>query len=73
VLHRMAAFCFTLVRSPLFEIAPVVVRLDHVAGCIIDANDGTVPAAVKLRLTDSITGRVRGAVPKPSERQSLGD
>jgi hypothetical protein len=32
-LHRAAAFC-----SPLFEIAGVVVRFDHVARFIVNAN-----------------------------------
>jgi hypothetical protein len=31
MLHRVAAFCFGP-RSPLFEIALVLVRLDHIAG-----------------------------------------
>jgi hypothetical protein len=26
------------VKSPLFELARVLVRLDHVAGCIVNAN-----------------------------------
>jgi hypothetical protein len=35
----MAAFCFGL-RSPLCEIALVLVRLDHVASIIVNANHG---------------------------------
>ena len=35
-LHRVAAFCFT--RSRLFEIARVLVRFDHVARFIVNAN-----------------------------------
>src|SRR6516162_2086999 len=31
MLHHMAAFCFTRQRSPLFQIALVFLRLDHVA------------------------------------------
>jgi hypothetical protein len=37
-LHRVAAFC--LARSGLFEIARVLVRFDHVARCIVNADDG---------------------------------
>jgi len=37
-LYRLAAFCFAS-RSPLFELALVLVRLDHVACVIVDAND----------------------------------
>jgi hypothetical protein len=40
MLHHMAAFCFTRQRSPLFEIALVFLRLDHVASIIINANHG---------------------------------
>jgi len=36
----MAAFCFTLLRSPLFEIARVLGRLDHVASVVEKANHG---------------------------------
>jgi hypothetical protein len=36
----MAAFCFTRQRSPLFEIALVLVRFDHVASRIVNADQG---------------------------------
>ena len=38
MLHRTAAFCFTLLRSTLFEIALVFVGLNHVASGIVNAN-----------------------------------
>jgi hypothetical protein len=38
----MAAFCFTCNASPFFELARVLVRLDHVAGIIANANHGVV-------------------------------
>jgi hypothetical protein len=34
----VAAFCFTLLRSPRVEIALVVVRLDHIASVIVNVN-----------------------------------
>jgi hypothetical protein len=37
-LHHVAAFCFARLR--LFEIALVLVRLDHVARFIVSADDG---------------------------------
>jgi hypothetical protein len=36
-LRRVAAFC-----SPLFEIASVLVRFDHISGFIVNANHGIV-------------------------------
>jgi hypothetical protein len=36
----MAAFCFTCNTSPIFEIARVLVRLDHIASLIVNANQG---------------------------------
>jgi hypothetical protein len=36
----MAAFCFPQQRSPLFEIARVLVCLDHVASVIVNADHG---------------------------------
>jgi hypothetical protein len=35
--HRVAAYCFAP-RSPLFEIALVPVRFDHIASRIVKAN-----------------------------------
>jgi hypothetical protein len=40
MLHSLAAFCFTGVHSPLFEIALMLVRLNHIACVIVNANDG---------------------------------
>jgi hypothetical protein len=40
-LHRVAAFCFAP-RLPLFEVALVLVRLNHVASFIVNANHGIV-------------------------------
>jgi len=37
-LHRVAAFCFA--RSRLFEIARVLLRFDHVAHFVVNANHG---------------------------------
>jgi hypothetical protein len=48
VLHRTAAFCFTLLRSTLFEIALVLVRFDHLTSGIVNANQTicqTIPRA----------------------------
>jgi len=43
-LHRVAAFClaplFVSLFSPLFEIAHVFVRFDHVASFIVNPNHG---------------------------------
>jgi hypothetical protein len=47
VLHRVAAFCFAP-RSPLFEIALVFVRFNHVACVIVNANHFIVHADEKL-------------------------
>jgi hypothetical protein len=55
--------------SPLFEIASVLVRLDHVASVIINANHGIVGAAEKLGVADCI----RLAVPKATKWQRIGD
>ncbi len=42
MLHSLAAFCFTGVHSPLFEIALVLVRFDHVASFIVNANHSII-------------------------------
>jgi hypothetical protein len=45
-LRRMAAFCS--MRSRLFELARVLVRLDHFARSIINATQGIMRAPEKL-------------------------
>jgi len=37
---------------PLFETARVLVRLDHVSRCIVNANHGIMRATLKLRITN---------------------
>src|SRR5712692_5517075 len=46
-------------KLPLFEIARVLVRLDHVARVIVNANHSIMRAAVKLCVADCITDCVR--------------
>ena len=41
--HRVAAFC-----SPLVELARVLVRFDHVASCIVNANHRIAIRLAKL-------------------------
>ena len=60
-------------RSPLFEIALVLVRFDHIAGYIINANHRTVCAAEKLCVIDSVVDRVELAIPQPTEWQHIGN
>ena len=43
--------------SPFFEIALVLVRLDHVTGCIVNANHGIMCAAVEFGVIDYIADR----------------
>ena len=61
---RMAA-AFQLVSRftlRLFEIASVLVRFDHVARFIVNANHSTVRPATKRRVFDCIANCVRLAV-----------
>ncbi len=45
--------------SPLFEIARVLVRLDHVASFIVNANHGIMRTAVEFRVSDCVAWRHR--------------
>jgi len=47
----------------------VLVRLDHVASRILDANHSTMWAAVIRRVSDCIAGCAWLAVPQPTEWQ----
>ena len=53
ILHAM----FRPLRSPLFELARVLVRLDHVANVIVNVDHGIMRAAVVHRVVDRVAGR----------------
>jgi hypothetical protein len=57
----------------LFEIARVLVRFDHVASIIINANHGTMGSAAKLGVVNCVADCVRPTIPEPTEclRQTL--
>jgi hypothetical protein len=61
----VAAFC-----SPHFEIARVLVRVDHIASFIVNTNHGIMGATEKLRVFDSV---IRLGVPQPTEWQRIGN
>jgi hypothetical protein len=55
---------------PVFEITLVLVRFDHVASFIVNANHCIMRTAEKIRVFDGI---VRLGVPQPPKRQRVGD
>jgi hypothetical protein len=52
------------------ELARVLVRFDHVASSIANANDGVMLAAVRLCISDCVRNF---GVPQPTEWQRIGD
>jgi len=60
-------------NSPFFEIARVLVRLDHVASVIVNANQGVMCPAEEFRLADCIADCVWLAIPEPPEWQGVID
>ena len=50
-------------NSPLPEIDLVLVRFNHVARFIVNANDGIMRAAVLLGIADGIAGGVGSVIP----------
>jgi hypothetical protein len=55
--------------SPLFELAHVLVRLNHIAHCIVNANHGIMWMAEKFCVVDCI----RPGVPQATECQRIGN
>jgi hypothetical protein len=49
----------------LFEIACVLVRLDHVARFIVNANHSVMWAAIMHRVADGVASRARSTITKP--------
>lgn len=47
----------------VFEIAPVFVRLDHIASVIVSADQRIMQTAAMLRIVNGIAGRIRPCVP----------
>jgi hypothetical protein len=60
-------------NSPLFELALVLVRFDHVASRIVNANHGIMRTAEKLGVTDCITGRIRLGILQATEWQRVAN
>ena len=60
-------------NSPFFELACVLVRVDHVARRIVNANHSIVCPAEKLCVTDCIADCVWLAVPQATEWQLVGN
>ena len=58
------------VNSPLSEIANVLLRLDHVASFIANANDGIMRSTERLRVIHCI---IRLGVPQTIKRQRIGN
>ena len=52
-------------HSPFFEIALVLVRLDHLARRIENPNHGIMRSAVLAGVADCIAGGVRSVIPEP--------
>ena len=61
------------VNSRLFEIALVLVRLDHVASGIVNANHGIMWDAEKLGKADGIADCIWPGVPQRTEPECITD
>jgi hypothetical protein len=62
------------VNAPPFELALVLVRLDHVASFTVNANHGIMCERLKkLCVADYIADRVRLAIPKATEWKRIAD
>jgi len=67
------ARCGASQNSPLFELAPVLVRFYHVASGIVNANHGIMRAAAVHRVSDCILNRIQSGIPQPTEWQRIGN
>src|SRR5437870_7865893 len=59
--------------SPFFGLARVPVHLNHVASPSVKANQRIMRGAAKLRAVNYVADCVWLAVPKPTERQRIGN
>jgi hypothetical protein len=61
------------IALPLLEIARVLVRFNHIASFIENANHSVMGAAVELRVAYCVVDRIRPGVPQPTEWQRIGN
>jgi hypothetical protein len=66
--HHTRKIKITDNRSPLFEIARVLVRFDHVASFIVKVNHGIMRTAEKLGLADCFAHCIRLAIRADAHR-----
>jgi hypothetical protein len=59
--------------SWFFEITFVLVRFDHVASGVVNANHSIMSPAEKLCVADCVADRVWLAIPQPTEWERIGD
>jgi hypothetical protein len=59
-------------HTRLFKLACALVRFDHIASRIVNANHGAMGAAAMFCVTECIRDCVWLAVPEPTERQRTG-
>jgi hypothetical protein len=57
----------------LFEIARVLVRFDHIARGIVNANDGVMRTAVLLGIADCVRNGLRSVIRQPTKWQRIGN
>ena len=51
----------------------MLVRFDHVARSIVNADHSIMRAAAVFGVSDSIRDGIRPGIPQPTERQRIGD
>ena len=51
----------------------MLVRFDHIARFIVNANHSVMWTAAMLRVADCVVDRIRFAVPQPTEWQRIGN
>ena len=56
-----------------FEIPVVLVRLDHIASSIVNANDSIMRSTAVLRVIDCVADCVWLSIPQPTEWQRIGN
>ena len=68
-----AVSCAALNAHASFEIAFVLVRLDHVSNVIVNANHSIMRTAVMRCVSDCVVYRTWPVIPHPTEREHVGN
>ena len=70
---RLRFLSFICAAQPQCRLPELLVRVDHFARVIVDADDGMIRSTAVLCVSDSVRDCIRPVVPQPTKCQRIGN